>query len=129
MVPLVVLSGTVDFASGTFDDLPAGSEVTVTALKYRPRGALSASALESDAYDYEQFLWPDLAGQSSISWSLGVPANTTMYLWAFADEDVDSLLNESAEAIASGGTDDNGRLDSGASSSTHSLTLGYAGSR
>ena len=129
VVPLVVLSGTVDVTGGTFDDLPAGSTVTVAALKYRPSGALSASALESDAYDYEQVLWPDLEGQSSVEWDLGVPANTTVYLWAYADEDVDSLLNESGEAVASGGRDDNGRMDSGSSDSTHTLSLGYAGAR
>ena len=129
VVPLVVLSGTVDFAGGTFDDLPAGSTVTVAALKYRPSGALSASALESDAYDYEQVLWPDLEGQTSVSWDLGVPANTTVYLWAYADEDVDNLLNESGEAVASGGLDDNGRMDSGSSDSSHTLSLGYAGAR
>jgi hypothetical protein len=129
VVPLVVLSGTVDVAGGTFDDLPAGSSVTIAALKYRPSGALSSSALESDAYDYEQVLWPDLTGQTSVSWDLGVPANTTVYLWAYADEDVDTLLNESGEAVASGGTDDNGRMDSGSTDSSHSLSLGYAGSR
>ena len=53
--------------------------------------------------------------------------NATICWWATADQDVDNLLNGSAGAVSSGGTDDNGRMDSGATDSSDSFSLGYAG--
>jgi hypothetical protein len=129
VVPFVQISGNVSVGGGTFDDLPAGTTVYVAALKYRPSGAVSASTMESDAYDYEAVEWPDLTGNSSFAYDLGVPAGTVVYLWAYADEDVDGLVNESGEAVASGGTDDNGRMNTGSSDHTEDLELGYAATR
>lgn len=129
VVPFVSLTGNVVVGGGSFDDLPAGSTVYVAALKYRPSGATSTASLESDAYDFMRVDWPDLTGNTSFAYDLGVPAGTTVYLWAYADEDVDGLVNESGEAVASGGTDDNGRLDTGRTDHTEDLALGYAGSR
>jgi hypothetical protein len=129
VVPFVSLTGNVSVGGGTFDDLPAGSTVYVAALKYRPSGALSVASIESDSYDLEQIEWPDLTGNASVAYDLGVPAGSVVYLWAYADEDVDGLVNESGEAIASGGSDDNGRVATGSSDQSEDLELGYAGSR
>jgi hypothetical protein len=129
VVPFVQITGDVSVGGGAFDDLPAGTTVYVAALKYRPSGAVSATTMESDAYDYEAVEWPDLTGNSSFAYDLGVPANTEVYLWAYADEDVDGLVNESGEAVASGGADDNGRMNTGATDQSEDLELGYAGTR
>lgn len=124
VVPFVTLSGDVAVAGGAFDDLPAGTTVYVAALKYRPTGGFDITT--SDAtYDMDTFEWPDLTGESSKAFSLTVPAGTRAYLWAYADVDVDGNVNESGEPVASGGTDDNGRIDLGTSSQA-GLTLELA---
>jgi hypothetical protein len=124
VVPFVKLEGEVTVAGGAFDDLPPGSKVYVAALKYRPTGGFDITT--SDAlYDSEEFEWPDLTGESSKSFSLTVPASSRVYLWAYADTDTDGNVNESGEPVASGGVDDNGRLDT-TTSSQSGITMGLA---
>ncbi|MEC8422979.1 MAG: hypothetical protein VX000_04330, partial [Myxococcota bacterium] len=125
VVPFVSLTGNVGVAGGTFDDLPSGTTVYVAALKYRPNGALSTASIESDAYDFEKVEWPDLTGTSSFSYNLGVPAGTVVYLWAYADQDVDGLVNETGEAIASSNTDAFGRVETGTTDQSADLDLAY----
>jgi hypothetical protein len=126
VVPFVQLSGTVSVNSGAFDDLPAGTTVYVSALKYRPTGGFDITTTDA-AYDTDSFEWPDLTGETSKDFSLTVPAGTTAYLWAYADVDVDGMVNESGEPVASGGIDDNGRVETGTSSQTGiGLPLGPA---
>lgn len=129
VVPFVTLSGDVSVAGGAFDDLPAGTTVYVAALKYRPTGGFDITT--SDAiYDMDTFEWPDLTGESAKSFSLTVPAGTVAYLWAYADVDVDGNVNESGEPVASGGIDDNGRVELGTSSQGGlALELATAGTR
>ena len=124
IVPFVSLTGNVSVQGGTFDDLPAGSAVYVAALKYRPSGTLSTASIESDSYDFEKVEWPDLTGNTSFSYNLGVPAGASVYLWAYADEDVDGLVNETGEAIAPGGGTD-GRVETGTTDQSADLELGY----
>ena len=126
IVPFTLISGTVGVAGGTFDDLPEGSTVTVAALKYRPTTDLSLTTLASNAYDYDSFEWPDLTGQSSVEFDLGVPANAIVYMWAYADEDGDGIVNESGEMVASGGDDDSGTVVTTATEMTQLLYLGRA---
>ncbi len=129
VVPFVAISGTVQVEDGTFDDLPAGTSVWVAALKYRPNAefAIDGSSL---AYDVQSFDWAELTGQSSVDWRLDVPANTRVYLWAYADTDGDGTVNESGEPVASGGSDDSGRLDAGTTASTgNDLELAVAEGR
>ncbi len=109
VVPFVRVSGTVQFEGGSFDDLAEGSEVYVAALKYRPTYELDIN--DSDQlYDVDKWEWPDLTGQTSMDYSLTVPANSVFYLWAYADEDGDGIINESGEPVASGGEDENGKV-------------------
>ena len=100
LVPFVVLSGTIRYGTGTFDDLDPGSSVIVTALKYRPNTSVSTSSVISNSFDYTEFAWADLTGQSEISYTLMVPGNAEMFLWAYADTDLDGTLNETGEPVA-----------------------------
>ena len=81
----------------------------------------------ADAYDYSSWTWAELTGETEKSFTLGVPAETTLYLWAYADIDADGSLNESGEYVASGGTDDNGTIETGTASSNHELQLAQPG--
>jgi hypothetical protein len=110
IVPFSWISGAVSTVGGSFDDLTEGSTLYVAALKYRPNTDLSVETLASTAYDYDVFYWPELTGNSSVEYNLGTPANTTLYLWAYVDEDGDGIVNESGEAIASGGGDSSGTI-------------------
>ena len=126
VVPFVSLSGNVSVGGGTFDDLPPGSEVVVASLRRRPQGAIEIATIEEDAYDIARYEWPDLQGQTSVPYDLTVPSNTLMYLWAFADTDASGAVNETGEPIASGGIDDNGRVQTDTSSQSQDLFLGFA---
>lgn len=129
VVPFVSLSGDIGVGGGTFDDLPPGSQVVIAALKRRPQGGLDLETLEGQVYDYEVWEWPDLQGNTTVSYDLTVPSNTLMYLWAFADTDANGRVNEAGEPIASGGIDDNGRLTTDTSSQVTDLFIGYAPTR
>ncbi len=101
IVPYVRLSGEVYMQSGDFDDLLAenpDAHVYVTLLKYMLNGDIDASELVY-AYDYRVFEPEELAGQSSLSYSLMAPGETTVYLWATADVDDDEVLNESEDPV------------------------------
>ena len=111
---------------GSFDDLESGTTVYVAALKYRPSNDIGTSSLGSLAYDHDVFEWPDLAGESTVDFRLGVPADTVVYLWAFADEDMDGVINESGERVSSGGSDGEGTYVTGSSDSQQHLPLAYA---
>lgn len=119
IVPFVRLSGSVSVKDGSFDDLPAGSSLYVTALKYRPDGDLPLEDLE-DAYDTSTTTWDELTGQSSVDFSLTVPANTVVYMWAYSDSG-DNVLNGPDDWVAAGGSDSNGKVSTGTTS-----TSGYA---
>jgi len=116
LVPFVRLSGTVSVSGGSFDDLDAGSTLHITPLKYRPDGEFEIDALE-DAYDSTTIEWPDLTGQSEVAFTVSVPANTVVYLWAFADDDGDGTVNESGDYVAAAGEDGNGKVATGTTSS------------
>ena len=129
IVPFITIAGDVSVADGVFDDLPAGSSVYVAALKYRPSGEISVATLEEQAYDLEAWTAAEIAGQTDMGYSLNVPANTIVYLWAYADEGSNGLVNESGEHVASGGENDAGKFPTGASNSNgQDLELGTAGS-
>ena len=122
VVPFVRIAGTIGMVDG-FDSLPAGSQVVVAATKYRMEGSIEIDDFDDGAYAYEVFEWPDLTGQAQVSWSLVVPANTVIYLWGFADENGDGVVNQEGEAVVSGGDDDNGRLNSSSVEGARNLTL------
>ena len=128
VIPYSRLSGTLDVGGGTFDDLPEDtSAVYVVALKYRPTTGISLATLYEQAYDVQVFEPDDFSGQSILDWSLSVPSNSIIYLWAYADSNNIETVNESGEFLASGGDDDNGKIvtSSGLSEGNH-MTLGQA---
>lgn len=127
VVPFVQLSGAVSMAdNSTLDSLPAGSNVYVAALKYRPNTSFDITN-SAAVYDVAEFSYADIPGQQSVSYDLIVPADTVVYLWAYADTDVDGQVNESGELVASGCSDDNGRLETTGSSTGNDLPLATAG--
>lgn len=128
LVPYARLSGELSVSDGTFDDLIEGTTTLyVVAMKYRPTTGMSVSSLLDQAYDVEIIDAKKLQGKETLSWSLGVPAQTAIYLWAYADSGSIGTINESGEYIASGGDDDDGMLVTTAGSDDgHDLALGLA---
>ena len=126
VVPFVRVTGAVSMQDGSsFDSLSAGATVYVAALKYRPGTDFDIST-SSDTYDVHEVPWADLTGNSSLPYSLVVPADTIAYVWAYADEDVDGVVNEPSEHVASASSD-NGRVNTGtANVSGVDLQLGVA---
>ncbi len=118
IVPFISISGEVSVTGGSFDDLDPGSSVYVTALKYRPSHEIAVSTLEGEAYDMVSWTAAEISGQTSIPYSLDVPANTIVYLWAYADNDSNGIVNEPGEHVASGGENDAGKFPTGATSAT-----------
>jgi hypothetical protein len=117
LVPFVNLSGSITHDDGAF----SGGTVTVGALKYKPSGDFTAADIAEAAYDYVEF--DTSSGETSLSYSLDVPSNTITYLLAWDNEDGDTLINESDEAVGSGSSDDNGRLPTGSSSQVIDINL------
>ncbi len=123
LTPFVRVYGELSYNEGsTFDDLPAGTQVYVAALKYHPDTDIYTSDLQN-AYDYEVFSSDDLAGVTTIDYELVVPANGIIYLWAYADMDNDGLLNEDGEAVGTGSDDENGRLPTGSQAQNINIDL------
>lgn len=114
--PFVSASGTLSWAGGAFDALPAGSTVHAVALKYRPSGDVELASLE--AYDHQEWGPSDYAGLSTLDWELALPVNSVAFLWFYADTDDDGIVNEHGEPVGSSGTDGNGRFPTGTSSTT-----------
>ncbi len=115
IVPFIQIAGTVSMMGGTFDDLPPGSTVYVAALKYRPNTDLNI-AETSNVYDIDTFEWSDITGQTSKDFALVVPADTIVYLWAYADTDADGFVNEVGDPVSVAGEDENGRFPTGTTS-------------
>ena len=82
----------------------------VAALFYKPGPDFAVSSIPSLSYDYVVYEWDDLAGLSSVPYTLTLPANTATYLWAFADVDNDGVVNEAGEPVASSLSDVQGRV-------------------
>ena len=128
VIPYSRLSGTLDVGGGDFDDLPSDTEaIYVVALKYRPTTGITLSTLYEQAYDIQIIEPKDFSGKAILDWSLAVPSNSIIYLWAYADSNTIETVNESGEYVASGGDDDNGKMvtTSGVSEDNH-MTLGQA---
>jgi hypothetical protein len=128
VIPYSRLSGTLDVGQGDFDDLPSDTAgIYIVALKYRPTTGITLSTLYEQAYDIQIIEPKDYSGKAILDWSLAVPSNSIIYLWAYADSNTIETVNESGEYVASGGDDDNGKLvtTSGVSDGNH-MTLGQA---
>jgi hypothetical protein len=67
-------------------------------------------------YDIDTFEWSDITGQTSKDFALVVPADTIVYLWAYADTDADGFVNEVGDPVSVAGEDENGRFPTGTTS-------------
>ena len=110
VVPFVSISGTLTSSQ----DWSAYSDVYVAALKYRPNSDVSVADLK-EGYDIEQWSTSELAANSAFDFHVEVPANTIVYVWAYADVDGDGILNEVGDPIASL-NDSTGRTVTGSTS-------------
>jgi len=131
IVPFVSLNGNVTYLGGeSFDKLSDDSVVYLVALMYRPEGDIAVETLASDAYDSDSWTSSDYAGVSSLPFTLWVPADTIVYLWAYVDEGPkpDGYVNTSGELVGGGGDENTGRIPTGTTSSTGLyVDLGYGG--
>lgn len=131
LVPFTALSGTLSMDNGgTFDsELTSGTTVYIVAMKYRPNQDMAVSSLDSWSYSMDTLTPADLGGHSDIGFSLPVPGDTIAYLWAFADEDGDGVINESGEAVSSYEGSSTGRIPIGSHGvSDIALAMGHTGS-
>ena len=116
LVPFVTVHGSLETYLGDFSDHASGSVLHVAAMKFRPSSDIVLEDMVARSYDYESWDVADLAGTSAVDYELAVPANTIIYLLAFMDEGGNNVVNEENEAVASGSTDNNGRLATGSRS-------------
>ena len=123
LVPYVRISGDITYGSGTFDDLDPGTKVYVAALKYRSDTSVTLASVTANAYDIQEFDWNDVTGEASLPYELLVPGNTELYLWAYADLDLDGTLNEVNEPVASANSSRSGRVTTGMSNLVLDLLL------
>ena len=124
LVPFVRLSGTVMYEGGTFDTLDPGTRIVVVALKYRPNTSASLASLESSAYDTQVFEWADLEGRDAVDYALLVPGGTDVFLWAYADPDLDGTVNEVGEPVASADNSSSGHIATGTTDQIHDMVMG-----
>ncbi len=127
LVPFVRVHGSLSASSGDFADYPAGTQIYVAAMKFRPASDISIADLVARSYEYETWSTADLAGQGSVEYELPVPANTIIYLMAYADLGGNGVVNESDEPVASGSQDNNGRLPTGSRAQQVDLDLEVEG--
>lgn len=116
IVPFVRLQGSAVLMSGEpFSSLDTGSTLYLAALKYRPSGDLLVSD-PAATYDLETFSWSELqSAGSSLDWSLSVPSDTIVYLWAFVDVDGDGIVNGPGEPIGAANPIEHGKTPTGQS--------------
>lgn len=114
VVPFVTMQGTVELASGEpMSTLPAGSNLYVVALKYRPSGDLLVTD-PAVHFDIDTFSWGDLSSAgTTVDWNLLLPSDTIVYLWAFADTDGDGIVNGPGEPIGAFNASDHGKTPTG----------------
>ncbi len=110
VVPFVSLSGTLSAVA----DWSTYSNVYVAALKYRPTGDTTVATLQT-GYDIQTWSTADLAASSSLPFHVEVPANTIVYLWAYADVDGNRTVNEVGEPVANSDSS-TGRVVTGSTS-------------
>ncbi len=108
LVPFVRITGNISRLDGTWDELVADNpdaRIYVVANKYLESMQAYTSSFE-DAYDYDVFEPDDLVGATDLGYSLLVPANISMYLFAAGDLDNDGYIDGALEGWACGGEDD-----------------------
>ncbi len=118
VVPFVTIQGVIRPSDdgGTFDELFESFEtydgetiIYVVALKYRPNGNLSLEEIE-DSYDTVVFQPEDWAGRDELDYTVYVPANSLVYMWAVADMEPNDVANEPGEPTGTAAGGEDGRL-------------------
>ena len=122
LVPFVRLYGNVT-SETPYADYAAGTPVYIAALKYLPGEDTQVADIEADAYDIVSYDWSDVQGATELAYDLAVPANTIVYLVAYADEDGDGVVAEMGEAKAHGGDGNHGRVPTGSVSQEMGMIL------
>ncbi len=117
VVPFVQVTGTISTAEDTFDtlfssfdDYTGDSLIYVAALKYRPEGDLDVSTIVDDSYAFLIYTPEEWAGQQELDYAFYAPANSIIYLWAYADVEPNGLVNEHLEPGGPAGGHDYGRI-------------------
>jgi hypothetical protein len=114
ILPFVTMQGTVVLRSGEpLSSLPAGTTIYVVALKYRPSGDIVVTD-PAVSFDIQTFTWSDVNTSSvALDWSLLLPSDTIIYLWAFGDTDGDGLVNGPGEPIGAFNAAEHGKTPTG----------------
>jgi hypothetical protein len=125
LVPFIRLTGNVSSEIGALGDYPAGSVIYVTALKYRPHEGLDVQDLEDNSYDIVAFNTGDLGTDTTVPYSLVVPANTIVYLVAYLDEGGNGVVQEAGEPLgfANENGSSYGRIPTGTQSQSFDIEL------
>lgn len=128
ILPFTELTGVLRVKDGDFDDLPEStSAIYIVAMKYRPTQDMSRSYLYDRSYDVFELERSDYAGKPQISYSLGVPSDSIMYLWAFADNNSDGVVNGPDEYVGSGGGANGRILTVEGTNSGNDIAIGLSG--
>ncbi len=114
ILPFVTMQGSIGLASGEpMSSLPAGTNVHVVALKYRPTGDLVISD-PAISFDIHTFSWSEVNTSSpTLDWNLLLPSDSIVYLWAFADTNGDGVVNGPGEPIGAFNASDHGKTPTG----------------
>ncbi len=115
LVPFVRLSGMLNLQEIGFDDLLADypdASMVIALTKYAPTATVTIEELE-DGYDYEFYSADDLAGETSVPFSVIAPANTTAFLWANVDVNGDGNFNGADDACWAGYAEPGGLIETG----------------
>jgi hypothetical protein len=125
LVPFVRLTGNITSEIGALGDYPKGSKIYVTALKYRPVEDLDVQDLIDNSYDVSEFETDDLGTDTSVPYSLIVPANTIVYLVSYLDVGANGVVQEADEplAFANPNSSNYGRIPTGTKSKSYDMEL------
>ena len=114
ILPFVTMQGTVSLRNGEpMSSLPAGTSIYVVALKYRPSGDIVVTD-PAVSFDIQTFTWAEVNTSATfLDWSLLLPSDSIVYLWAFADTDGDGLVNGPGEPIGAFNAAEHGKTPTG----------------
>lgn len=115
--PFVPLAGSIRIDAESFDALEPGSVIYMSALLFKPTGEFSVLSLGDASYGYLAYEESDWTGKSSLEYSLWVPSNTTVYVWANVDSGPkpDGTLNQPSDWIGAAGGEYTGWFPTGTS--------------
>ncbi len=111
--PDVNYGGTVSLDDLTMEKVTDSSVLYVTAQKYRVDSSFDPDA---SGRTHDVLVWSGSEIAATNAYSLSVPSNTVIYVWACLDSDADGVVNEAGESCGQPVLD--GRVATGSRSST-----------